>query len=469
MNLSDVCSVIIAPARTGKTYYATDWIVSKLLPETKKILYTNLPLRLEAIIDYCRDKYSMDAESVKARVHLIPREVEIEWKNDGKVYWDELTPDQQSTFKKDGTSKDRGDFVFAGPWLYFYNIDVDGSLIFLDEIHNFCGTRQSKGLQDRWFKFIAELGHRKSMIRGISQNYANLGDGIKRHVQTTYRLENTSQRKIPLLGSTIYEIQMLAKAFFCLPYAQPIVLVEDRADPLNPRKTERVESYRSVMTQKIFNLYDSFNKPIEGSQEEDTAKKPFKDDCDEALEKYGKFKGRIFLLVKFLAGHQFRLLFVVGVVLLVFHGPDLFVDVIKNMNYVGKVNAKMKTEVTSSPPLSLSPPLSPASRFSELDLPPLPDAPRDAAPETKKRVIYEARICAMSPEFIAYDDGLVVGVGDEFRGDTIAKIDYKTRKVHLTNGKIISVTFGNYAVDVTSSGMPTSNSAARPVQPRARN
>ncbi|MBN2712269.1 MAG: hypothetical protein JXR97_07500 [Planctomycetes bacterium] len=122
MNLTDVTSYMVASARTGKSFFFTRWIASYLIPETELRIYTNLPLKVNAIAEHCAVKYGMDEGEVKARIHVIPREVELRWKNREVITWDELSREMQESFtshnKRDRKGEDK--YIFAGPWHYFF-------------------------------------------------------------------------------------------------------------------------------------------------------------------------------------------------------------------------------------------------------------------------------------------------------------------------------------------------------------
>ena len=64
--------------------------------------------------------------------------------------------------------------------------------------------------------------------------------------------------------------------------------------------------------------------------------------------------------------------------------------------------------------------------------------------EVIRRQVIAPKLCCISPDFLVYDDGMVVQVGDEFLDSVLAKIDYKNKKVWLKNGKKVNIVFSNY-------------------------
>ena len=553
MNLCDVCSIIVAPARTGKTYYVTEWIATVIIPKTKKKIFTNCPIRVEKLAEYCHKKFNVPVADTMSRIHLIDRETETNWKNEGKVYYHEapsplgggpfsgsrrrpfvrpvapfpgapaapspapstlvapvyagtapgvllpcpapvpvpdasepgkvagdedvekveaekveadkgyderdehrrrlLTEEQAKLLKPDsGPFGERDPYVFDGPWLYFWgkDSDLDGAIIILDEVHNFCGSRHCKQVQDRWFKFIGELGHKKAMLRCITQNASALGSGILTQKASKYCIENTTLRRIPFFKIQIYEIQMLMKAFLGVKYYQPIVLEEQRTDVFNDRKVNVESTFTTVMKPEIFELYDSFNKPIEGSQEKDENKKPFRDKCDEYLEEYGRVKGRLFLFIDFVLAHYVRLAIFCPLFAMLFLSPFLMPYFVSWTSELAKKFAdRMKAGVSA--PLPVEAPISLPPERPIVDKPlAIPQAEQSLTPsryvdnEVIRRQVIAPKLCCISPDFLVYDDGMVVQVGDEFLDSVLAKIDYKNKKVWLKNGKKVNIVFSNY-------------------------
>lgn len=534
MNLCDVCSIIVAPARTGKTYYVTEWIAKTLIPKTKKKVWTNCPLRVEKLAEYCERKFNVPAEETLSRIHLIDRSTETNWKNEGKVYYHEepitgpgrrpfgapsrcaspasgvsdpvpaplyvpsgrgvllpppdsaaepapgpeeveevekvdvepdfderdeharrlLTEEQAKLLKPDSSPFQEADpFIFDGPWLYFWgrDEDLDGAIIILDEVHNFCGSRHCKQVQDRWFKFIGELGHKKAMLRCITQNASALGSGILTQKASKYCIENTTLRRVPFFKIQVYEIQMLLKAFFGLKYYQPIVLEEQRTDVFDNRKINVETAFTTVMKPEIFELYDSFNKPIEGSQEKREDKKPFRDKCDEYLEEYGRIRGRVFLLGDFIQQHFVRLAIFCPLFLALVLSPFFMSSFVGwTSSLAQKLAEKMKGQMVASAPKSEPIVLPPDRPIVDKPLP-FPPAEQSITPsryvdnEVIRRQVIAPKLCCISPDFIAYDDGMIVNVGDEFLDSVLVKIDYKNKKVWLKNGKKVNIVFSNYS------------------------
>lgn len=440
MNLSDVCSVVVALARTGKTYYMTRFIVTHLIPETKKTIYTNLPLKLDNIAEYCKKKYNIAPEITLSRIKHIDRETETRWKNSEKIPFDQLTPDQQANLKPDGgLTKGSEPFVYDGIWLYFWDKELDGSIIILDEIHNFCGTHHCKAIQARWRQFIAELGHRKSMIRGITQNYGGLGEGVKLQVASQYLIENTSLRKIPYFGIPFYDVQMMLKAFFGVPFYQPILLLQERVDPLNPRKKLRDGLDSCVMSKEIFGLYDSFNKPIEGSQEvsAESAKKMFMDTCDSYRKQHGKILGAIWLGVDFLLNHYLRLIVVGGyigaIAYLVLDFKGVTNWIIQQVKTVTSESVAKKAKINEVKPQSGVAQTVTAPRVAEAYR--LPPAGFNSQSEYPS-------ICAIMPDGLFLSNGVLLRVGDDFGDTKIKEINYKYKKIILENKKVVNLVFG---------------------------
>lgn len=434
MNLHDVTALIIAPARTGKTYYMTRWIVTYLIPQTKKKIVTNLPLKLQEIADYCFKKFRVPVETTISRITLIPREVEMNWKNNGKRSYAELTPEQQAGFTNDGANEygNTEQFVYDGPWLYFKDSDLDGSVLILDEVHNFCGMNVNKIVSERWLKFLGELGHRKCVFRGITQSYSALGPGIKAQLTSRYLIKNSSLDRLPFVGVTLYEVQMLLKAFFGIPFYQPILIVRVKRDEINSRRTVRDESCdRCLMTPEIFNLYDSFNKPIEGSQEidENENKAKFQDRCDEYRERFGKVFGALFLLGDVFVSHFVRLGICVGilsVLLLLCFDHTFFLNYMRQFSAAFK-GIKEKNKDDTKPDIT-----NPAVNKSSNQLAISGSYINNVIP----------LVFAVMPDCVYFANGVVARVGDILYDDIkLVHIDYKKRVLALSNGKRVGLIY----------------------------
>jgi hypothetical protein len=419
MNLSDVSAYMIAAARTGKSFFFTRWIVSYLLPETELTIYTNLPLNVNIIADHCVKKHGMDEGEVKSRLQIIPRETELHWKNRDVIMWDELTEEMQESFtshnKRDRKGHDK--YIFHGPWHYFFGKPLKKSIVIIDEIHNFCGCDTPKPVTEAWRRFLGELGHEKGIFRCMTQDAQKLADCIKSESASIYRLENTSQNKDPLFKITVYDWQMLANAFLFIPFRQCVICQEEKKDPLNPRakKVEGVLSY--LMGEPYFSMYDSFNKPIEGSQKEEEKAEPFETVWQELKRKHGNFKGRFMLVAWFVEKNAMQLLPRLALLIFALHVILNFSEIM--LGFVHTAQQTMKGSLSGMTGKDKKP-----DAAGDKERGKIKKAAKDKEQESE-------RIVAMTKTRVFTADGKSYGVGDKIGGKRLMVIDYKNRKVKL--------------------------------------
>ncbi len=278
----NVVSFYTAPARSGKSYRMTVRIVDEILPGTDGVVYTNLPLYVDRIAEYCADKHGMDPDEVRERVHLIPREVEESWRDAGRPIYDDYG-------KRIGTNP------LDGPWEYLADKPLSGSTIIIDEIHNFCGSIGTpKPVSNKWQKWLGELGHNQAIFICISQAPEKVHACIKQEAQASYTIRNTGLDRDPYFGIELYDWLELYSGLFGGEYR--VFVFEQETQKLEGKKVKG-ERALCLMGQPYFSLYDSFNKPIDSGQAADVA--AFEHEYEKHLRK-GRIRGRLSLIRWFL-------------------------------------------------------------------------------------------------------------------------------------------------------------------------
>jgi Chromosome segregation ATPases len=279
MSRRNVVEFLTAPARSGKSFRMVVRICDEILPNGEGIVYTNLPLYPEKIADHCALKHGLDRESVLARIHIIPREIEHAWKEAGMPIYD------GTTGRKLGTNS------FDGPWNYFADKELSGATIIIDEIHNFCGSIGTpKAISNNWQKWLGELGHNQAIFLCISQAPEKVHACIKQEAGASYVIRNTGLDRDPYFKIELYDWFELWSGLFGRPYR--IFVFEQE---LQKSEGRRVKGQRklTLMGPPYFDYYDSFNKPI--ASEQTANLNPFEHEYEKHLRK-GALRGRLSLL-----------------------------------------------------------------------------------------------------------------------------------------------------------------------------
>ncbi len=279
MSSRNVVSFYTAPARSGKTFRMVVRIVDEILPRGQGMVYTNLPLHIDRIAEYCEEKHHLDANDVRERIHIIPRDVEKVWREAGYPIFN------METGRKTGINP------ITGPWDYFEDKPLAGSTIIIDEIHNFCGSIGTpKPISNEWQKWLGELGHNQAVFICISQAPEKVHACIKQEAQASYTIRNTGLERDPYFKIEVYDWLELWAGLFNKEYR--VFVFEQETQKAEGRK-QRGQRKLCRMGPPYFDLYDSFNKPIASEQTDNV--KPFEHEYEKHLSK-GRIAGRLSLI-----------------------------------------------------------------------------------------------------------------------------------------------------------------------------
>lgn len=306
MSRRNVVEFLTAPARSGKTFRMVVRICDEILPNSKGVIYTNLPLYPEKIAEYCANKHKLDYDVVLERIHVIPRDVENVWKNAGQPIFD------KQTGKKCGVNS------FDGPWSYFADKELSGATVIIDEIHNFCGSIGTpKPICNLWQKWLGELGHNQAVFLCISQAPEKVHACIKQEAGASYIIRNTGLDRDPYFKIELYDWLDLWAGLLGRPYK---VFVFEQEIQKSEGRRVRGQRKLTRMGPPYFSFYDSFNKPIASEQTSNI--NPFEHEYEKHLRK-GPVRGRL-SLVRWFVFKNMQPLFTRGMIAITLAGMFIF-------------------------------------------------------------------------------------------------------------------------------------------------
>lgn len=448
MSRRNVVSFYTAPARSGKTFRLVVRICDEILPLSEGVIYTNLPLNVDQIAEYCRSKYGLDVDVVRERLHIIPREVEHAWRDAGKPIYN---PE---------TGKQAGVHPLDGPWDYFNDKPLSGATVIIDEIHNFCGSIGTpKAVSNNWQKWLGELGHNQAIFVCISQAPEKVHGCIKQEAQASYTIRNTGLDRDPYFKIEVYDWLELWAGLFNQEYR--IFVFEQETQKAEGRR-KKGQRKLTLMGPPYFDFYDSFNKPIASEQTENV--NPFEHEYEKHLRK-GPVRGRL-SLVRWFFFKNMQPLLSRGLMALAFAGVLAYMltggagDVTHYISLTLADAFKKKGVASKSVD---DEPVKPVEHISAEGAPDeridlirktYEDELRKALTEkekveqelsrTKQELRNQSAVVMVTPTTVVLKKGHEYGIGDEIRseeykGKRLAKIDYRRREAVLDDGTILGI------------------------------
>jgi hypothetical protein len=456
----DVVTFLTAPARSGKSFNEVRRICDDTLPQETGPIYTNLPLYPDRIAEYCWNKHKVPVADTLERIRLIPRDMELEWKNAGQPIYDE-------NGMRVGTETP------TGPWDYFADKELSGATIIIDEIHNFCGSIGTpKAIANQWQKWLGELGHNQAVFRCLSQSPEKVHPCIKQEAQAAYTIRNTGLDTDPYFKIEIYDwlelwCGLLGGEYKVFVFEQETKKVEGKA----------VQGKRTLhrMGPPYFDFYDSFNAPIAHAQAKDV--KPFEHEFERQMQK-GALRGRLALLWWFFRKHFYELstrgliaVFLVALVIGLMSGTV--------PRYLSKTIIGITTSATGKPKLpgksaaalpGTAPDSVPAKAVKELERKAEALAKRlDLAMQEKAKLERELQnasaLVLIADDTITLRGGFTYAVGDvidtgPYKGRKFLSINWARRSATLNDGTILKL-------GVTEDATPTALPEIEPAKPTA--
>jgi hypothetical protein len=155
---------------SGKSYYLACVWLPRFLAQAQGHVYTSLAVNPDRMSEYVAKIAGISAESVLARIHLLPADELEKWA--------------------------QGE---SGPWEYFADIDLSGAQILLDEAHNIIpssGLSRDAGRQ--WLKWVSLCRQRGMSLHLISQDERSILKWVLSRVHVRREIVSYSCERDPL-------------------------------------------------------------------------------------------------------------------------------------------------------------------------------------------------------------------------------------------------------------------------------
>lgn len=276
---------------SGKTLYACRLLLDDWLPRNDGVHYSNLPLGvvpenhstppefpgqtfIDRIAGAALRRHGVPLEDTRRRVQLIPEVVLKAW--------------------AEGTS---------GPWDYFSAVDLNGAVLFIDEIHNYCGPGSSKAHVNKWLLFTGDLRHRGAQLVVMSQAEAKIPVELRREAGTRVEVWNAESDRDPFFriqNADWYELIASVRGAYVSKYC----VVERAGGSTGRGKPRDWVKYR--VDPYFFQFYDSYSAPAQGGRKGEAQKREYQK------------RGKLSLLSWFVLKNIDRIWWRVGVACLVF-------------------------------------------------------------------------------------------------------------------------------------------------------
>jgi hypothetical protein len=256
---------------SGKSCYCVSLLVKQLSDWVRydrehdesfgRVLYTNIPLHLDAINEHLAKELCVKEVDVSEHVEVL-----------------------DDSFFRD----DKGDY--REWWLDF----PEGAFIVIDEVHHYlpASIKRKKGGQDyadKFTNYVSMHRHRQHDIILLSQHLDNVSPEVKKQIDTVYEVLNVKNR---ILGVTPFTVPMADVDVVREAWGFPVQMAHIRRGICEARRILYDKGFDVfVMTPTLFALYRSHTK------------------SDEALDRPSLKLGKIGSLFWFARRHGFRLLF----------------------------------------------------------------------------------------------------------------------------------------------------------------
>lgn len=214
------------------------WVADDFLVNRSGPHYSNFPINVDAMADYCQRVHGLDPESVRDRLRFIPPEVLEEWRAEQGGPWEFFAD------REDGTNP------------------LDSSHVAIDEAHVYLPRGSKGGTQWRkdWEGWLGTIRHRGCTVEFLTQDDSKVATEITAHCERRIVLSSGGHHRFPLLGVRFSDLYQLA-AKVTGKYRR-LILVDDQQR--KGSKWETVASVPRVLSGQYFGLYESYNATEHG-------------------------------------------------------------------------------------------------------------------------------------------------------------------------------------------------------------
>lgn len=226
-------NIIYGLMGAGKSYYGVSEVIVDGLKNSKRHIYTSLPLRVDQLLFYCAGKDNTKRAEMAERLHILEDKLKSVLSEDGAPLLDA-----------------GGKPIELNEVKNFWRFTKPNSIILVDEAADLWGARDYRetdklGLEKGEFgSYVRQHRHYKDDLWVICHNLEDIDAGMRRKFHFIYQISNSRNENIfqhHVFRGIRWPIQ-----FF-------IVRVYTAADKKKPLETHQVWPY-----QHIYNLYDSF-------------------------------------------------------------------------------------------------------------------------------------------------------------------------------------------------------------------
>lgn len=257
--------LMIGRQGAGKSWSIARYVAEEWIPNHAGRVFTNVPLKVDAIADYCLRHYKIPREETIDRIRVIPWEVEERWEaatECPKEYFDAL---YDEWLQDAGINREHydtlGELQDAAEAVEVFH-PLETALVILDEAYNYWPSARStdegkKRQAENVNQWLSTIRHEGARLIFVCQNEMQLSKGLRDYVAAEIFLTSLGDWPLPFIGMPVDDLlQIIAKITgFHLKWVRESVEIADGKElaQVAPAQTWFLDS-------RIFNLYESRHK-----------------------------------------------------------------------------------------------------------------------------------------------------------------------------------------------------------------
>ncbi|MCR9119583.1 MAG: hypothetical protein NXI22_21835 [bacterium] len=250
---------------SGKSWSIARYIAEEWIPNHAGRVFTNVPLKVDAIADYCLKRYKIPREQTIDRIRVIPWEVEEKWAEASECpqeYFEDLYNEWLAAAGVDPSDYETtGELQDAAEALDVFH-PLEMSLVILDEAYNYWPNDKDKDegkkLQaNRVNQWLSTIRHEGARLIFVCQNDMQLSAGLRRYVASEIFLTSLGDWPLPFIGMPVDDLlQIIAKIT-----GVHLKWVRESVEIADGKELAQVAPARTwFLDARIFNLYESRHK-----------------------------------------------------------------------------------------------------------------------------------------------------------------------------------------------------------------